>query len=126
MSEDTKKDIRKAVSIKLAKVEDLVKLVISSSIVPGERAGGYIGYYKEEDKEIFFIFNTSLGYYDLNALPIVIWVRTEIKEPIKSFIRYRTSPSEQLEFSDNANDPKWITLPVIVFEEMPEFLKVWE
>jgi hypothetical protein len=31
-----------------------------------------------------------------------------------------------MEFSDFAADPKWVTLPVIAFEEMPEFLKVWK
>lgn len=122
---EKEQEIKKAVSIKLAKLEDLVKLVVSS-IMPGERTSGYIGCYQESGKTYFFILNSSLGYYNLNALPIVTWVGVETQEDIKSFIRYRTSPKEELEFSDNASDPKWITLPVIKFEEMPSFLKAWE
>ncbi len=119
---DTNK-IQSPAAIKLASIKDLVKMMIFS--VGTERPAGYIGYFRNNEKSFYFIFNTSLGYYELNALPFVIWVE-DSKELETAFIRYRTSPAEEMEFSDFAADPKWVTLPVIAFEEMPEFLKVWK
>ena len=119
---DTDK-LQSPAAIKLASVKDLVKMMIFS--VGSERAAGYIGYFRNKEKSYYFIFNTSLGYYELNALPFVIWVE-DSKELENAFIRYRTSPAEEMEFTDFAADPKWVTLPVIAFEEMPEFLKVWK
>lgn len=119
---DTDK-LKSPAAIKLASVKDLVKMMIFS--VGSERAAGYIGYFRNKEKSYYFIFNTSLGYYELNALPFVIWVE-DSKELENAFIRYRTSPAEEMEFTDFAADPKWVTLPVIAFEEMPEFLKVWK
>ncbi|MHA1623386.1 MAG: hypothetical protein ACTSVO_14780 [Candidatus Heimdallarchaeaceae archaeon] len=110
-------------AIKLASIKDLVKMMIFS--VGSERPAGYIGYFRENDRSFYFIFNTSLGYYELNALPFVIWVE-DSKKLETTFIRYRTSPAEEMEFTDFAADPKWVTLPVIAFKEMPEFFKVWE
>jgi len=109
--------------MKLASLQDLVKLVISS--VGPDRSAGYIGHYAEEVRSIFFIFNTSLGYFDLNALPIIVWVE-DTNRPTKSFIRYKTSPKEEMDFSDDASDPKWLAIPIITFEKMPDFLKVWK
>ena len=117
-----KDNLQSPAAIKLASVKDLVKLMIFS--VGAERSAGYIGYFRDNDKSLYFIFNTSLGYYELNALPFVIWVE-DSEELRKPFIRYRTSPAEEMEFTDYAADPKWVTLPIIAFEEMPEFLKVW-
>ncbi len=109
--------------IKLASISDLIKLVISS--LGPDRNAGYIGRYKHEDKTIFFIFNTSLGYYDLNALPIIIWVEID-SQPTESFLRYKTSPIEEYNFSNDASDAKWLNIPIVTFEEMPDFLKVWK
>ncbi|MCG3221507.1 MAG: hypothetical protein H7641_09015, partial [Candidatus Heimdallarchaeota archaeon] len=90
-----------------------------------DRSAGYIGHFAEANRSIFFIFNTSLGYFDLNALPIIVWV-ADSKKPEKSFIRYKTSPKEEMDFSDDAADPKWLAIPIVTFEKMPDFLKVWE
>ena len=117
------KPIRSPTSMKLASLKDLIKLVLSS--VGPDRVSGYIGYYEYDDKVIYFIFNTSIGYYDLNSLPVVMWVNSDDK-PGKSFIRYTTSPKETLEFSNDANDPKWLSIPIVKFEILPEFFKVWE
>ena len=68
---------------------------------------------------------TSLGYYDLNALPIILWT-DESEIPTKSFIRYKTATNETIEFSDDATDPKWLSIPLVRFEIIPEFLKVWK
>ncbi|MHA2357474.1 MAG: hypothetical protein ACXABK_01725 [Candidatus Heimdallarchaeaceae archaeon] len=114
--------LRSPAGIKLASLKDLVKLVVSS--VGPDRIAGYIGYFAENDRSIFFIFNTSLGYYDLNALPIITWIE-EANEPQGSFIRYRTSPKEELEYSDDASDPKWLNIPIVEFEMIPDFLKIW-
>ncbi|MCK5303647.1 MAG: hypothetical protein KAJ72_00235 [Candidatus Heimdallarchaeota archaeon] len=119
---DTDK-LKSPAAIKLTSIKDLVKMMIFS--VGPERPAGYIGYFRDNEKSLYFIFNTSLGYYELNALPFVIWVE-DSKELETAFIRYRTSPAEEMEFTDFAADPKWVTLPVIAFEEMPEFLKVWK
>ncbi len=54
-----------------------------------------------------------------------MWVEDN-KKPEKSFIRYKTSPNEEMDFSDDASDPKWLAIPIITFEKMPGFLKVWE
>ena len=115
--------LRSPVDMKLASLKDLVRLVISS--VGPERVAGYIGHYEEENRSIFFIFNTSLGYFELNALPIIVWIE-DSRKPDKSFLRYKTSPKEEMEFSDDASDPKWITIPIVNFEVLPDFLKVWE
>jgi len=119
---DKESALRSPAALKLASLKDLVKLVVSS--VGPDRIAGYIGHLAEKDRSIYFIFNTSLGYYDLNALPIIIWVE-ETVEPQGSFIRYRTSPKEELEYSDNASDPKWLNIPIVNFETIPEFLKIW-
>ncbi len=119
---DTDK-IQSPAAIKVSSVKDLVKMMVFS--VGSDRAAGYIGYFRDNEKSFYFIFNTSLGYYELNALPFIIWVE-DSKELETAFIRYRTSPAEEMEFTDFAADPKWVTLPVIAFEEMPEFLKVWK
>jgi len=111
-------------SMKLGSLIDLVKLLISTAR-PGERSGGYLGYYGDDDRSIYFLINTTLGYYELNALPFVVWVE-ETERPTNAFLRYQTSPSEKLEFSEDATDPKWFTLPIIKFEEMPKYLRVWE
>jgi len=120
---EEKSILKPPVSMKLTSLNDLLRLVISS--VGPDRTSGYIGYYLDGDKPIYFIFNTSLGYYDLNALPIMIWVEGPIKEE-KSFIRYRTSPKEEMNFSNDASDPKWLNIPLVQFKEMPDFLKIWE
>ncbi|NPD87369.1 MAG: hypothetical protein HGN29_01515 [Asgard group archaeon] len=114
--------LRSPVDMKLASLKDLVKLVISS--VGPDRAAGYIGHFAEANRSIFFIFNTSLGYFDLNALPIIVWIE-DTDKPDKSFIRYKTSPKEEINFSDDASDPKWLSIPIVTFEVLPEFLKVW-
>ena len=120
---EEKKQLKSPAGIKLASLKDLVRLVISS--VGPDRIAGYIGNFTEEDRTIYFIFNTSLGYYELNALPIIVW--TDEKEiPTKSFIRYKTATNETIDFSDDATDPKWLSIPIVKFEIMPEFLKVWK
>ena len=122
MTEKTE-TLKSPAGIKLKSLKDLVRLVISN--MGPDRNAGYIGHHKDGNRIIYFIFNTSLGYYELNALPIIVWVEdTEFEQ--NSFLRYKTSPSEQIEFSDDASDPKWLNIPVVRFEEMPEFLKVWK
>ncbi|MCG3215240.1 MAG: hypothetical protein KAS63_00840 [Candidatus Heimdallarchaeota archaeon] len=120
---DKETKLRSPVAMKLASLNDLLRLVISS--VGPDRTSGYIGYYIDGDRSIYFIFNTSLGYYDLNALPIMIWVDDPTKAE-KSFIRYRTSPKEEMEFSNDASDPKWLSIPIVRFIEIPDFLRIWE
>ncbi|UJG42219.1 MAG: hypothetical protein K9W46_07335 [Candidatus Heimdallarchaeum endolithica] len=118
-------NIKKAASIKLKGLSDIIKLIASTLT---DRMTGYIGYFyeKEENKNIFFMFNTSLGYYNLRALPIVVWIESD-KPPAGSFIRYRTSPKEEFEFADEVSDARWpVSIPIVNFEEMPEFLKVWK
>ena len=120
---DEIKPMKSPAGIKLASLKDLVRLVISS--VGPDRIAGYIGNYAEEDRAIYFIFNTSLGYYELNALPIIVW--TDEKEmPTKSFLRYKTAIDETIDFSNDATDPKWLSIPIVKFDIMPEFLKVWK
>jgi len=120
---DENKKLKSPAGIKLASLKDLVRLVLSS--VGPDRIAGYIGNYAEEDRAIYFIFNTSIGYYELNALPIIIW--TDEKEmPTKSFLRYKTAIDEIIDFSNDATDPKWLSIPIVKFEIMPEFLKVWK
>ena len=115
--------LKSPAGIKLATLGDLIKLVISS--LGPDRNAGYIGRHKNGDKTIFFIFNTSLGYYDLNALPIIVWVEDD-NNGDESFLRYRTSPEEEYNFSNDASDAKWLNIPLVTFEEMPDFLKVWK
>lgn len=122
MKEDTTK-LKSPANIELSSLKDLIKLVISS--IGPDRAAGYIGYYKDSNRFIYFIFNTSIGYYELTALPIVVWVE-ENEKPKGSFIRYRTSPSEEIEFTEDASDPKWLNIPLVSFKKMPDFLRVWE
>ena len=122
MTEENKQ-LKSPAGIKLASLKDLVRLVISS--VGPDRIAGYIGHFAEEDRAIYFIFNTSLGYYELNALPIIVWT-DENEMPTKSFIRYKTATKETIDFSDDATDPKWLSIPLVKFEIMPEFLKVWK
>ena len=122
MTEENKQ-LKSPAGIKLASLKDLVRLVLSS--VGPDRIAGYIGNYAEEDRAIYFVFNTSLGYYELNALPIIVW--TDEKEmPTKSFLRYKTAIDETIDFSNDATDPKWLSIPIDKFEIMPEFLKVWK
>ena len=116
-------ELKSPANIELQTLKDLIKLVISS--VGPDRTAGYIGYYKENSRFIYFIFNTSIGYYELNALPIVVWVE-ENEQPKGSFVRYRTSPSEEIEFTEDASDPKWLNIPLVSFKKMPDFLRVWE
>ncbi len=116
-----------AVSIKLTKLKDLVKLIASTM---GDRINSYIGYYvsknSNEERHIYFMLNTNSGYYDLKALPFVVWVE-DPNPPAGSFIRYHTSPKEEMQFSDDITDAKWpITIPIVNFEEMPKFLRIWE
>ena len=61
----------------------------------------------------------------MNALPIIVWVEDETNSQ-ESFLRYRTSPKEEYDFSNDASDAKWLNIPLVTFEEMPDFLKVWE
>ena len=122
MTEENKQ-LKSPAGIKLASLKDLVRLVLSS--VGPDRIAGYIGNYAEEDRAIYFVFNTSLGYYELNALPIIVW--TDEKEmPTKSFLRYKTAIDETIDFSNDATDPKWLSIPIVKFDIMPEFLKVWK
>jgi len=117
------KTLKSPAGIKLASLKDLIRLVISS--VGPDRIAGYIGNFEEADRAIYFVFNTSIGYYELNALPIIVW--TDEKEmPTKSFIRYKTATDETIDFSNDATDPKWLSIPIVNFEIMPEFLKVWK
>ncbi|MFW9851887.1 MAG: hypothetical protein ACFFDS_03030 [Candidatus Thorarchaeota archaeon] len=116
-------ELKSPANIELSSLKDLIKLVISS--VGPDRAAGYIGFYKDGGRAIYFIFNTSIGYYELTALPIVVWVE-EDEQPKGSFIRYRTSPVEEIEFTEDASDPKWLNIPLVNFKKMPDFLRVWE
>ena len=118
--------LKKNTPIDIAEVVDKTKLswTYVKKILEQIKKMEYIGYHFEKDRSIYFIFNTSLGYYDLNALPIIIWVE-ETLEPQGSFLRYRTSPKEELEYSDDASDPKWLNIPIVNFKILPDFLKVW-
>jgi len=116
-------ELKSPANIELSSLKDLIKLVISS--IGPDRASGYIGFYKDNNRSIYFIFNTSIGYYELTALPIVVWVE-ESEQPKGSFIRYRTSPVEEIEFTEDASDPKWLNIPLVNFKKMPDFLRVWE
>ncbi|MCE7741017.1 MAG: hypothetical protein GOP50_01040 [Candidatus Heimdallarchaeota archaeon] len=122
MTEETK-ILKPPAGIKLSSLSDLIKLVISG--LGPDRNAGYIGRHSYNDKTIYFIFNTSLGYYELNALPIIVWVEDESNSR-ESFLRYRTSPKEEHNFSNDASDAKWLNIPLVTFEEMPDFLKVWK
>ncbi|MHA1199158.1 MAG: hypothetical protein ACTSQF_07395 [Candidatus Heimdallarchaeaceae archaeon] len=122
MTEESK-ILKPPAGIKLASLSDLIKLVISG--LGPDRNAGYVGRHKYKEKTIYFIFNTSMGYYELNALPIIVWVEDD-SDSQESFLRYRTSPSEQHDFSNDASDAKWLNIPLVTFEEMPDFLKVWE
>ena len=118
-------NIKKAASIKLKELSDIIKLIASTL---SDRMTGYIGYFyeKEANRNIFFMFNTSLGYYNLRALPIVVWIEND-EPPAGSFVRYRTSPKEEFEFADEVSDARWpVSIPIVNFEKMPEFLKVWK
>jgi len=121
-SKKQENEIKPPTAIQLESLKDLIKLVISST--GPERVAGYIGHIKEGERSIYFIFNTSLGYYDLNALPIVIWVENQT-ETEHSFIRYKTSPAEIIEFTDDATDAKYVNIPIVRFKKLPDFLKVW-
>ena len=123
MMKEGSAELKSPANIELSSLKDLIKLVISS--VGPDRAAGYIGFYKDSNRSIYFIFNTSIGYYELTALPIVVWVE-ENEQPKGSFIRYRTSPSEEIEFTEDASDPKWLNIPLVSFKKMPDFLRVWE
>ncbi|MCE7749629.1 MAG: hypothetical protein GPJ51_14690 [Candidatus Heimdallarchaeota archaeon] len=122
MAENTK-NLKSPAGIKLASLKDLVRMVISS--IGPDRIAGYIGHFEEADRTIYFVFNTSLGYYELKALPIIVWTDEE-EMPTKSFLRYKTATEETIEFSNDATDPKWLNIPIVKFEIMPEFLKVWK
>jgi hypothetical protein len=116
-------EIKSPAGIKLKTLKDLVRLVIST--IGPERSSGYIGYYREENKTMYFVFNTSIGYYELRALPILIWAEDSALQEC-AFLRYKTSPKEEMDFSNDGSDPKWLNIPLVSFEKMPEYLKVWK
>jgi len=117
-------EIKPALTLKVKDLRNLVRLLITwTTGVIRERTTNVL-YFKQNNKHIYGAFTISLGYYELRGLPLFIW--TEGNEPKGGFIKYRSQPNEELEFSDNTDDPKYQYLPIIFLSEPPPFVKIKE
>ncbi len=117
-------DIKPALTLKVRDLKNLVRLLITwTTGVIRERTTNVL-YFKQNNKHIYGAFTISLGYYELRGLPLFIWTVGE--EPKGVFIKYRSQPTEELEFSNNTDDPKYQYLPIIFLAEPPPFIKLKE
>ncbi len=122
MTED-KPIIHPPLSMKTKSLKELAKVILSGA--NPQRGAGYLNYIVLENKTIYFTMHMGMGYYNLRSLPIILWTEEE-KPPTGGFLRYRTSPKEELVFATDGSDPKWATLPLVEYEEIPEEFKVFE
>jgi len=114
------RNIEPAVLMKLKSIDDLVRLVHFWML---RKQSASILHFKDGDRHILGTFTALPGYYELEGLPLFLYV--EVKDPPAGpFIRYRTDPSEEWSYTDATYDRKWLYVPVISLAKLPVFLKL--
>lgn len=102
--------------IQLDSVSDLLRMIISSN--PRER-GGYIFHGVHEGKQIYGLFNMIGGYYEQRGLPLFLYTTTD-ETPEHKFIAYQAVGKEKWKFVPGVlDDPKWLTIPLVQFVDLP-------
>ncbi len=93
--------LKEAVPLELEDLSSLISMIVSGA--PQEHAS--VLYFKHNDEHIFASFVILPGYYELRALPLLIFVRdSRILETKKRFIRYRVVGDINLDFVDTIDE----------------------
>ncbi len=112
------KTLEPAVLLKLKSIDDLVRLVNFWTM--RERTATIL-HFKKGEKHILGTFTALPGYYNLEGLPLFLYVETN-KAPKASFIKYRSDPTEEWDYTDGTFDRKYLFIPLITLEKVPVFL----
>ena len=110
-------NIPKAIKIKVATLADLTRLTITWALRHNPQA---LFYLEESGKHFLFTITTTLGYFELRGLPLVVYVELD-KPPEGKFIAYTTDPNETITFKDTTEDRKFQYVPIVKLAERPAF-----
>lgn len=104
--------------MKLKNLDNLVRLVHFWTL--RERTATIL-HFKRGNKHIMGTFTALPGYYNLEGLPLFLYVESD-DPPKGPFIKYRSDPSEEWGYTDGTFDRKWLYIPLITLDKVPEFL----
>lgn len=108
-----------AIKIKLATINDLVRMAFFSAA----RQNGLNFLYFGFDGKWYLGFLTGVvGYFQMRGVPMFFYVETEELEKNQRFVKYAAKEKEHWGFAESTNEPtKWNYLPVIELAEKPIF-----
>ena len=105
--------------MKLKNLDNLVRLVHFWTL--RERTATIL-HFKKGDRHIMGTFTALPGYYNLEGLPLFLYVETK-EGPKGPFIRYRSDPSEEWDYAEGTFDRKYLFIPLITLDKVPTFLR---
>ena len=119
--EEGKKPLKSAIGIKLASMNDLVRMAFFSA--PRNNGLSFLLFKNNEKGKWNIGFLTGVtGYYELWGVPMFFYVILDKKPNDHKFIRYTSKEKEKWDFIDSTSDPaKWNYLPVVHLAEQPSF-----
>ena len=103
-------DIPQAKTMELEDLEDLLQMVVSMSTAPE------VYHIEREGEHSYLVWIVIHDYYKLNGLPLVIFVRTDLK-PAR-FIKYRPSMGN-LAFVSRVEESSSAYIKVIKIKRLP-------
>ncbi|MGQ4833193.1 MAG: hypothetical protein ACP6IS_04760 [Candidatus Asgardarchaeia archaeon] len=110
-------NIPKAIKIKVKSLADLTRLAITWALRHNPQA---LFYLKDSEKHFLFTITTTLGYFELRGLPLIVYVELD-KPPEGKFIAYTTDPEETVLFKNTTEDRKYQYVPIVELAERPAF-----
>jgi hypothetical protein len=114
----SERKIEPAVLMKLKDLNNLARLVHFWTL--RERTATIL-HFKKGNQHIMGTFTALPGYYELEGLPLFLYVEME-KGPEGPFIKYRSEPTEEWGYADGTFDRKWLYIPLISLAKIPAFL----
>jgi hypothetical protein len=115
----TEVDLKPAVLMKLKDFANLIRLV--SFWTMRERTATIL-HFKKGKRHIMGTYTILPGYYDLEGLPLFIYIEQE-EGPKGPFVKYRADPSEEWSYTEGTFDRQFpIYIPLITLDKVPAFL----
>ncbi len=114
-------EIKPATLLKLKDLTDLIRMVVTWV---GRDRTASLFFFRHEGKKIFAAFTLTAGYYDMQALPLFVYVESEEDPGDASFIKYKTVPKEEFGFCEGTEDPKFKYIPIVRIETVPPFVEL--
>ena len=119
---DTNTDLKPALKMELASMDDLVRMAFFSAA----RNNGlnFLAFTRKSDKKWYIGFLTGVaGYFDLRGVPMFFFVKLDQKPEKNNFIQYSAKEKEKWAYAESTAEPaKWNYLPIIELANEPNFI----